>query len=201
MSATTLEELAELLPAHITAAQRVLLDAARGFANEAGVIAARNELRDALEAISAKQDAVRVCREEQRAARDELADALAEATWAVESQRLVVEGPRTRYWVTDDDDTAMVANDDGTASPRPTGAKKRISVTADRGKELVEQEVRRRPAVRDAQRAVDRAADATQTAIEAVGSAERRFSAAKHDLDAAVAHLNLLALALPRGER
>jgi hypothetical protein len=197
MSVTTIGELGEVLALELNRTQQQILLALRGFANEAGMAASRAEVGRALAAITEKQEAVAGCREAQRAAKDDLKDAIGEATWEIESKRLVVEGPRTRWWVTDEDETETDVDDDGTAIERPTGQKRRISVTADRAKELLAEELRKHPAVRAAQRAVDQAVDATQTAQEAVESAERRFRAALADVAAATAQLSALASTLP----
>jgi hypothetical protein len=204
VSATSYAELGELVAAQLTAAQRLVLDHARGFANESGIVAARNALREAVESIDKRQDAVRAAQDAERAAREAVGDAQTEVEWEMRDARVVKEGNKT-YWVTDDDETEMVVKQiagEGTefASQAPTGRKRRIQVTADEARDRLAREVKKHAAVVEAETSLRKAEESTYAARDAAASAERRFSAARADLTAAGIYLQTFALALPRPE-
>lgn len=202
MSAATVEDLAELVTLALSKTQQQILLELRAVANESRIVPARQALADALAHIGDAQRDVRAAQEEERNAKENLADALTEAEWETREQRIEKQSNKT-WWVTDDDETEMVpvaaAGPHGgeVVGPQPTGRKLRVQVTADEARDRLAREARKHPTVIEADTAVRKAEDATYAARDRLTLAEKRFSAAKADVQAACAQLTALANTLP----
>ncbi|MCA1841754.1 MAG: hypothetical protein LC792_00930 [Actinobacteria bacterium] len=172
----TLEELADRLCEVVEQATRPpLLVEARALCTEAGVIRARNTLRDAPVQLAHAQEVYRQAQESERQAKEAHQAAVVEAEWDLDG-RFVTEANRT--FLTDADGN-------------------RKSMTADKRAKWKATEAARQPEVRAAADALRRAEHSTAAARDALAVAEKSFSAARADLDAAIATLNCLSLALP----
>lgn len=198
MTVTTLEELAEQIPAAVTKAQRVVLDAARAFANEAGISRARQAMHDAFDTLRAAQENLRAAQDEHKVAVEMFDRALLAAKNEVRFDRVAKEGNKT-FWVTDDDEFENVELDDGTVERKPSGRKVRRQMPAEEAEQNVDAEARRLLVVEAQQ--VSEAEQELAAARDDVELAKRRLSVTQTDVQAAIAQLQLLALALPREER
>jgi chromosome segregation ATPase len=193
VSVASLEELSDVVAAQITQAQRVVLDAARGIANEVGIGAARRSLTDALADIKAAQEQVRAAQDERRAVAEQLDNARRDARLAATFDRVVKECNKT-FWIADEDETVMEEFEDG-ARPVPTGRKMRRQVTADQAAELADAEADRHLVVPRQQ--LEKCEQELAAARDHLAFCEKRFQAARSDLSAATTQLQVLALALP----
>lgn len=191
-----MEDLSEVVAAQVTAAQRVVLDSARAMANEVGIASARRALTDALDGIRAAQEALRAAADERKAAAEQLEQRIRQERLAVAFDRVVKESNKT-FWLTDDDETEMVEDADG-ARPVATGRKVRRQVTADQAVELAEAEADRALVVERQQ--LEECDQELAAARDALSLAEKRFQAARADVQAASVQLQVLALALPHAE-
>lgn len=174
----TAGELADRVAAIVESAtvkQRVVLEEARKMANEAGIARARKLLADSILLIGNAQETRRAADERLRERRDDLAAALAEADWALDD-RFETEG--NRVWVLDE-----------------LGVRVK-TMTADERKTWKTAEALKQPAVAAASKAVVDAERNADAARDDLALAERRYSAAKHDLEAAIALLVTLRLSL-----
>jgi hypothetical protein len=196
VTVTTLEDLSDAVAAQITQAQRVVLDAARAMANEAGIGQARRAVADALDAIRAAQEQVRSAADERRVAAEMLEQRRRQERLAVTFERVVKEGNKT-FWVTDDDEVEMVEDPDG-ARQRPTGRKVRRQVSADQAAELADADADRALVVERQQ--LEEAEQELSAARDHLSFCEKRFQAARSDVNAATVQLQVLALALPHIE-
>lgn len=157
---------------------RRTFEEARAALNEAGMNRARQRLHDALGEIAKAQTAVREANDVRQRADDALVQADAEAMWELDS-RFVVEGNKT-YLVDGDERRSMTA--DERAKWKSLQAQKSLPVIA----------------ASDASRAANRAVD---SARDALALAERAFSAARADLDAAITTARILANSLKEDDR
>ena len=196
MTVTSMEDLSEVVAAQVTAAQRVVLDSARAMANEVGIASARRTLTDALDGIRSAQETLRAATDKRKAAAEQLEQRIRQERLAVAFDRVVKEGNKT-FWLTDDDETEMVEGPDG-ARPQPTGRKARRQVTADQAVELAEAEADRSLVVERQQ--LEECDQELAAARDALSLAEKRFQAARADVQAASVQLQVLALALPHAE-
>ena len=149
--------------------------AVRAALNEAGVVKARHALADALDALAAAQKTKREADNDERLHQENVAKAVAAAEWELDG-RFVVEGNKT-YLTLDGDN--------------------RKAMTADERKRYKADEALKDPQVRQATSALRDAEHRTAEARDALAVADKRLSVARADLDAAVAVLNALTLALP----
>ena len=174
MTATTLEDLGNKVDEAVRrVAEPPLLVEARAMLNEAGIVKARAYLRDMPDVLEAAQADFRKAQEAERLAREAYDQALSEAEWELDS-RFVVEGNKT-YLV------------DG---------EERRSMTADERAKWKATEAKKLPSVKSAATALYAAEQHTAAMRDAVAATERRFSAAKHDLEASIAIVSTLRLAL-----
>lgn len=177
---TTAEDLAELADNIEHRVKEIVAPASlmfvRGLANEAGIGRAREGLRNAEAGYRAAQEAVRTAQGVERDARESHDETVTEEEWALSERRFVTESNKT--WLLTD-----------------KGEKDR-TLTADERRAWLSSEVRKKPAVALSAKALRVAEEATAAARDALASADRRFSACKADLAAAVALLNTLSKAL-----
>lgn len=138
---------------------------------ESQINEARAALVDALDRLEAAQADKRGAAAAAGQAVEEEKNALLEAEWVLDG-RFRTEGNKT-----------LLVGDDGSTK----------AMTADERKAWKQAEARKQPNVVDAAAAARKLQDAEQVATDALILAERRFTACKHALDAAVAHLNFLA--------
>jgi len=164
-----------------------LLIEARAALNEVGIVASRRALENGLALIDAAQTQKRRCDAEQDAAKDEADQALAMAEWDLDG-RFVTEGNKTFL--------VIPAHEVGDQ----TVAEERRPMTADQRKEWKANEARTLPAVIAATKKLRQAEANTAEARDQVVLAERTFSARKADLNAAIAQLDLLKLAITMKE-
>lgn len=181
----TLEELAERVDATVAEAKRIpSLDAARAALNESGLQRARAVLRDAPAILSHAQDVFRACQEAERRAKDALETATYDAEWNLQS---CFEVRSNKTW--------LVRNADGTAVPDD-----QRSLSATEKKEWLAQEAAKDPKVIEATAVLRKAEAETAAARDAVVLADKAFSAARADLDGAIAHVRTLSLCLGRND-
>lgn len=182
----TLEELAERVDATVAEAKRIpSLDAARAALNESGLQRARAVLRDAPAILSHAQDVFRSCQEAEKAAKACLDEALADAEWPLDDC-FAIRGNKT--W--------LVKNGDGT----DLLADQERTMTATEKKEWLAREAAKQPKVIEAAAVLRDAENRRQAAADSVVLAERGFVACRLEVEAAIAHLQCLALVLPYRE-
>lgn len=160
---------------------RRTFDEARAALNEAGMNRARQRLVDALGNIAIQQGLVREQAEVVGQLRDAYDQALFAAEWALDA-RFVAEGNKV-FLVTQLRD----------------GVDERRPMTADERARWKTVEARQDPGVVAAGRALRDAESAYAATKDAVGVAEKAFSAARADLDAAIATVGILAASI-KGE-
>ena len=199
--------LVEAVAAEVVASIRVpSLDEARAACNEVGIRKAREALSIALGAIGLAQEEYREAQAVQRLAQEAHDQAVSDADWELDG-RFVIES--NKHWLTTSCEPCLGT---GIVNPHPVNAvnrgpeeactacdgkgSTRRSLTADERKAWKANEARKMPAVAAAAAALYRAEEDTAAARDGVTFAGHRFSAARHDLDAAVAELNALAVAL-----
>lgn len=208
-AAETLEELAERADQHLRAALAPpSLTVARALFNEARLNAALTELDKARKILGDAPDVVAHAKEQRQTAketlahrRDEYAQAVAEAEWAL-SVRVARDGNKTyivtRYHANDErpDDAVPV---DGA----PDVWEQRRQVTADQADTWRKQAAAKNPNVVRSVAAVQAAEHALALCDIDVDRAEDRWQAARYlcdtartTADAAIAHLNCLARSL-----
>lgn len=172
MSAATLEELADKAD---EIARRMkeppTFVAVRTALNEAGIYAARNDLADALKALADAQGSKRSADSLERTARDELDKAMVSADWELDG-RFTSSGNKTLL----DGEKAM---------------------TADERKAWKAREALKDPAVAKAASHLRQMEYGTAVARDALVLADKRLAACRAGLDAAIAILEALCLALP----
>lgn len=160
---------------------------------EAGIRNARRALAEAPGLLAEAQNAYREAQAVEAAAKDAYAGALLEAEWTLDGQ-LHKDGNKTYRWVNCE---CVAVKHDATNCPVCTGAGKvRRFMLADDVKSWKAAEAAKVPAVVTAALDLREAEEATAAARDAVGIADRRFSGAKYEVQAAVAELNALASGL-----
>lgn len=175
MAVTDLHELADAIDEAIRSTTRpMLLQAARGLANEAGLASAAAAVKDGPDLIRDAMASVRDARQKERSVRDAYDAALAEA-----------EDDLAGRFVTEANKTFLVTED---------GEKR--SMTADERRSWVAREARKAEAVRFAEKALHNAELDVAMASDDLTTAKDRFSAAKALQAGAVAYLNALSPAL-----
>lgn len=177
---TVTEDLAELgarIEEQVAETLRLpALDAARALANEAGLVRARGVLRDAPALLSAAQEAYRSCQQREAEAKEFYETALAEAEWELD-ESFVTEGNKTYLVLADD---------------------KRQAMTADERAKWKTMAARKAPAVAGAAEALRKAEAERQAGADGVAYAERCFTAARLEVEAAIAQLAALTTAIGR---
>lgn len=150
-------------------------DAVRMALNDAGIVRARTLLESRLVELEATQTDYRKAQTAERDAKEALASAESEAEWELDG-RFVSEGNKT-FLVTGEDRKAM---------------------TADERAKWKSIEARKVPAVAKAAEVLRKAEALTADRRDAVTIADKSLSAARADLDAAIATLNAWTAVLPR---
>lgn len=171
------EDLAE--QAHELAAkftERRTFEEARAALNEAGMLRARQRLADALAAIETAQQAVRETADVAKRLNGAVDVFANEVEWELDA-RFVTEGAKTYL---------LMANDE------------RKAMTADERAKWKASEARKHESVRNARRLASEADMENAAAKDALALAEKAFSAARHDLDAAIATVQILAASLKK---
>lgn len=160
-------------------------DAVRAAMNDAGIVRARQRVNDALDILDKSQIDYRKAQEAEREAKEAFETALAEAEWELDG-RFVTEGNKT-FLVT----------------PSPTfpdieDATERKAMTADERAKWKSLEARKLPAVAKAASGLRKAEATTADRRDAITIADKTLSAARADLDAAIAVLTAWTAVLPR---
>ena len=165
---------------------------------EAGIRNARRALAEAPDRLAEAQAAFREAQAVEAAAKERYSQALIEAEWELDGQ-LHKDGNKTYRWVTCE---CSVGTPENPGEPVPACAicagqgQYRKFMLADDVKAWKASEAAKVPGVVELAAHLRRCEEATAAARDAVGVADRRFSAAKHDLDAAISELNALAVGL-----
>lgn len=159
-------------------AQQRTFEEARAALNEAGIVAARRRVFDGLDRIEAAQARVRAARQLEQLRAEAVDQAMAAAEWGLDS-RFVKEGAKT-FLVDGDERRAM---------------------TADERKQWKQAEARKDPAVVDARALYAGAELELATCKDELVVAEKAFSAARGDLDAAIATVTTLAASIKKDAR
>ena len=185
----------------LAAIARPDLSAVHEVIREAGIRNARRALAEAPDRLAAAQNVYREAQAVEAAAKERYAQALVEAEWELDGRfhtdgnRVYLRTPceacggRGASVISPDGDAEKCEACDGLSTTRK-------QMTADERKAYKASEAAKAPAVVTAALDLREAEEATATARDAVGIADRRFSACKRDLDAAIAELNALAVGL-----
>lgn len=217
MTITNLSEVADRVEREVREAMRMpTLDAARAILNEAGIRRSRRDLAEAPDRLAEAQTAFREAQGREALARESYAQALLEAEWSLDD-RFKVDGNKT-YLRLPCEACGGEGKTERTATPAEVDVGCELGVaydkcvtcdglgttrkqmTADERKAYKASEAAKAPVVVEAASALRRCEMATAAARDAVGVAEKRLSAAKYDIQAAVAELNALAIGLASRE-
>ena len=173
------------------------LSAVHEVIREAGIRNARRALAEAPDRLAEAQAAYREAQAREALAREDYTQALLEAEWELDGRfhtdgnrvylRLDCEACRGVGVASCSTDKCEVCDGLGTT---------RKQMTADERKAYKASEAAKAPAVVVVAAELRRAEESTAAARDALGVADRRFSAAKREVDAAIAELNALALGL-----
>jgi hypothetical protein len=188
------------------------LSAVHEVIREAGIRNARRALAEAPDRLAEAQAAFREAQAVEAAAKDRYATALVEAEWELDG-RFKTDGNKTYLRL-----SCEVCHGEGKTERMATPAEvdagcelgvaydkceacdglgtTRKQMTADERKAYKASEAAKHPPVVTAGLDLRAAEEATAAARDAVGIADRRFSAAKYELQAACAELNALAVGL-----
>lgn len=196
----TLNDLAARIEGQIAETLRLpALDQARAVANEVGLRRARMAVHDSPDLVASAQDGYRVAQASERATRETYDAALLEAEWALDAN-FKSDGNRVYLRVrcevcrgTGKEDSPV---HDPVCSACTGSGTIRKFMTADERKAWKAAEAAKRPEVLAAHQNLRSAGEATAAARDAIEVARLRASSARHELDAAVAELQVLALAL-----
>jgi hypothetical protein len=195
----TLTQISEHIEREVREALRIpTLDAVRAIANESGIRRARLALAEAPDRLAAAQAAFREAQAAETLAKENYQQALLEAEWELEGQ-IYSDGNKRYRWITceclaDADFTQVAGQKD---CPACAGVGKvRRNMLADDVKAWKASEAAKQPSVIDAGAWLRRCEEATAAARDAVTVADKRLSAQKLDLQAAIAELTALSLAL-----
>lgn len=178
------------------------LGAVHQVIREAGIRNARRTLAEAPDRLAEAQNAYREAQAVEAAAKDRYSQALVEVEWELDGQ-LHKDGNKTYRWVTceclaDADFTQVAGRPD---CPVCAGAGKfRRFMLADDVKSWKAAEAARMPAVVVVAAELRRAEEDTAAARDALSVADKRLSAAKYEVQAAIAELNALAVGLASKE-
>lgn len=200
-------DLAASVIAEVRKATRQLdIDDIRSILNEVGLRRARKALADAPGRLEERQQDYRVAQSALAVATEAHDQAVLDAEWELDG-RFVVESNKT-WLVTPCDHCkgrGFVSSNmvDGEACPEcnPKGLLEgygviRKAMTAEERKAWKASEARKMPAVAEAAANLRRAEETVCSARDAVTIADKRMSACKADLEASIAELNALSLAL-----
>lgn len=199
MTVTDLTEVAEHIDREVREALRMpALDAVRAILNESRIRAARRNLAEAPDRLAEAQAAYRAAQGAEALAKESYTTALIEAEWALDGQ-IHSEGNKRYRWVTceclNDADFAQVEGMKDCPVCKGDG-KYRQFMLADDVKAWKAAESAKVPEVVLVAGELRRAEENTAAARDAVLVAEKRLSACRADLEAAVAELNALAIGL-----
>lgn len=208
MTITDLSEIADRVEAEVREAMRMpALDAARALLNEVGIRSARRSLADAPDRLAEAQNAFREAQNREAAARESYQQALVEAEWELDG-RFHSEGNRVYLRLLCD-----ACGGNGLWGDPPSDGLEgrkcdacdglgttRKQMTADERKAYKASEAAKQPAVVEAGAHLRRAEMDTAAARDAVSVAEKRLSAAKYEVQAAIAELNALSVGLASRE-
>lgn len=159
-------------------------DRLRQHLNDVGITASRRRLQEAPDLIANARIALAEAKEVERQAKDGYLAAVTEAEWLLQPS---FEVRSNKQWLVFEED----AGPDG--GHRIAEADQR-SFTADEKKSWIADRAAKQPDVRTAMVAYSGAERARARAADDLAVAEMRFSAAKHDLDAAAAELTFCGL-------
>lgn len=191
MTVTNLAELAAHIDGEVREAMRLpTLDAVRAIANEAGIRRARIALAEAPDRLAAAQAAYRDAQAVEAAARESYQQALMEAEWEVDGD-IHKDGNKTYRW--------LACECDGNVKDCPVCAgagKTRRFMLADEVKTWRSAEAAKNSHVIVFAARLHTAEENTAAARDALGVADKRLSAAKYEVQAAIAELNALAVGL-----
>lgn len=186
MSAANVVELAEQIEARVQEAMRLpTLDALRTIANEAGIRRARQAAREAPDLLDAALRQLRSAGQIEQTLRDELDAARSEAEWKLGG---CFEVRANKTWLVRGPDL------------KPLPEEEQRSLTADEKKAWIARSTDQVPAVKAKVAELRKAEDATLEARHQVDVAKARMSACNHDVDAATAELQVLAIGLKTKE-
>lgn len=175
-----LSELANKVDAAVHDALKVPgTDAVRAALNEAGIYRARQRVNDAIDIFDRSQRDYRKAQEAERDAKEAADSALAEAEWELDGR---FEVRANKHYLVEAD--------------KPEDAQR--SMTADERAKWKAVEARKLPVVAKALAEVRKAEATTADRRDAVTIADKTLSAARADLDAAIAVLQAWTAVLPR---
>lgn len=184
------------------ASRRPDLTAVHAVIKEAGIRSARKAITYALVGIEEAQTAYRCAQAVEAVTKEARDGALLEAEWDIDSQ-LHTDGNKRYRWVVCEcvDMTGGPSSGPTTDCPVCSGAGKvRKFMLADDVKAWKAAESARVPAVVTLTDSLVRAQEDTAAARDSINVAEKRFSASKADLQAAIAELQALAIGLTSKE-
>lgn len=174
-----LHELVDKADQAVAAAQtHHTFEEARAALTEAGMARSRRRVDDALQAIDVSQAAVRSAHTAVRTERDHFDQAVAEVEWELDAE-FVAEGNKT----------FLVLND---ADGEPV----RKQMTADERRDWKTREAAKNPRVRQHRARVLDAEAVLAEARDGLTLAEKQFTAARIDLEAAIATVTTLAASI-----
>lgn len=187
-------DLAEQIEREVAAAMRMpTLDAMRALLNEAGIRRARNALAEAPDRLAEAQAAYREAQAREGLAKETHQQALAEAEWEVAGQ-VFSDGNKKYRWV------QCGEHEGGEPTPLCTecngSGRYRLFMLADEVAKWKATTAASQAAVVLVAAEMRRAEENTAAARDAVTVADKRLSAAKYEVQAAVAELNALAVGL-----
>lgn len=212
MTAEDLGQMAEQIEREVSAAMRMpTLDAMRALLNEAGIRRARVALSEAPDRLAAAQNAYREAQAVEGAARESYTQAVVEAEWELDCQ-VHTDGNKRYRWVPCDcveaiddgeSESVVIRVDIGSGRSAVHGCsvcagagRYRRNMLADEVKAWRATEAAKAPGVVLVSAALRRAEEDTAAARDAVSVADKRLSAAKMEVQAAIAELNALAVGL-----
>ncbi len=191
LTSTDLSELAEQIDRQVSEAMRMpTLDAMRALLNECGIRRARVALAESPDRLAAAQAAYRDAQAIEATHREMYTQALLEAEWDVDGD-IHKDGNKTYRWV--------ACECDGNVADCPVcngAGKVRRFMLADDVKAYKASEAAKVPAVEIAGAALREAVEETAAARDALTVADKRLSAAKYEVQAAIAELSALSVGL-----
>lgn len=196
-------ELAEHVEREVHEAMRMpTLDAMRALLNESGIRRARVALAEAPDRLATAQTTYREAQAAEALAKEAHAGALLEAEWDLDG-RFQTDGNKTYLRITCEGCEGIVIPGAGDKCGACDGiGSTRKQMTADERKAWKASESAKAAGVVTLAAELYRAQENTAAARDAVNVAEKRLSASKYEVQAAIAELNALSIALQaRGER
>lgn len=200
MTITNLSELAETIDREVRDVLRIpALDACRSILRESGIRAARRSLAEAPSLLSDAQQAYREAQAVEQSAREAYGQALTEADWTLDG-KIHSEGNKRYRWIPCDCVADTVLRADANCPVCKGDGKYRRFMLADDVKAWKAAEAAKVPAVVEAAAALRTAEENTAAARDLVALCEKKLSARKADLAAAVAELQALSIGLAAKE-